>query len=238
MTSLLRRVLHGLRLSISKDYMLQILNNKRINLIFDVGANSGQYARYIFDSGYKGRIISFEPLSSPHGRLLKNSKSNRNWIVSERCAIGEKDGKIKIHIAKNSGSSSALQMLKEHERADPESVYVGIENVKICKLDTIAQKYLNYNERILLKIDVQGYEDRVLKGATKILPKIIGIQVECSLVPLYKGEILFEPMFRKITNYGFELYDFIPGFRDKKTGRLLQVDLLFMKKENIKSRKV
>lgn len=228
MKRLILKILHGLNVNICRDYMLKILNNNNINLILDVGANSGQYASYIFDLGYRGRIISFEPLSCAYEALLKNSRSKPKWLVGEQCALGEINGEIKINVSKNSYSSSFLQTLKKLEDAYPESAYIRSEKVKICKFDSIAHKYLHKNDKTLLKIDVQGYEDRVLKGATKTLPLISGIQLECSLVHLYEGEVLFEKMLQKVTNYGFELYDIVPGIRDK-SGRLLQVDCIFFR---------
>jgi len=82
-----------------------------------------------------------------------------------------------------------------------------------------------------VKIDVQGYEDHVLKGAEGILPKILGIQVELSSVPLYKGQVLFDKVMDYILNAGFELYELVPGLRDRKSGRLYQFDGVFFKKK-------
>lgn len=83
------------------------------------------------------------------------------------------------------------------------------------------------DNNVFLKIDVQGYESQILEGAINILPKIKGIQTELSLVTLYEDQLLFDEMIDYIVRLRFELYDIFPGFRNKQTGRLLQVDAIF-----------
>ena len=86
------------------------------------------------------------------------------------------------------------------------------------------------SNNILLKIDVQGFEREVLKGAEKILPIITAVQLELSLTELYVGETLFDFYIDLFNKMGFVLWDIQPGFRDPKTGRLLQFDGTFIKK--------
>jgi hypothetical protein len=66
----------------------------------------------------------------------------------------------------------------------------------------------------------------------QLLPKVSGLQVELSLVPLYEGQLLFDEMIAMLTGMGFELWSLIPGFVNQKTGRLLQVDGLFSRRDN------
>ena len=54
-----------------------------INLIFDVGANEGQFAKKIIENGYKGKIISFEPLNDPYEKLVLKSSKFENWKVGK-----------------------------------------------------------------------------------------------------------------------------------------------------------
>ena len=208
---------------------LKLLTVHEVDLIFDIGANVGNWAKRIFEIGYDGRIVSFEPLSSAHDQLLESSGSNPDWEVAERCAIGDVDGEIDLNISKNSESSSILPMLKTHLDASPHSGYIGSEKVKIFKLDTIAPQYLKHARAPFLKIDTQGYEEKVLNGALEILPKIKGIQLESSLVPLYEKETLFENMLKKMKILGFALYRISPGFSDYRTGRTLQVNCTFFR---------
>ena len=207
-----------------------LLMYKNIDLVLDVGANTGQYASSIRNLGYKGRIISFEPTASAH-KVLKANKLNIE--VYDKCAIGQIDGNIEINISRNSVSSSILEIKSEHTAAEPTSEYISREKVQILKLDSIIDKNLSWlKSNIYLKIDTQGFEFNVLLGLEKYLRNISVLQIEISLVELYEGQ----PNWKKILEYmeinNFEIWTIIPGFCDPKTGKLLQVDFIFSNKFN------
>lgn len=209
----------------------RIFNHHEIDLVLDVGANIGQYAKSLREIGYTGKIVSFEPLSSAHSKLIAASKKDPLWEIAPRTAIGNRDGDIKINIANNSCSSSALPMLDLHLNAAPESAYIDSEIVALHKLDSIAPRYIDGNAKsIYLKLDVQGFEMQVLEGAAGLLPKIKAVQLELSLVPLYEGEPLFRDMLDKLDQLGYDLYAVVPGFTDMKNGRLLQLDGIFFRR--------
>jgi FkbM family methyltransferase len=205
-----------------------LLDYHNIDLVFDVGANVGQYATFVREIGYSGRIISFEPLSSAYSQLQILSSKDQLWEIAPRTAIGNEESEITINIAANSQSSSVLPMLNTHLIGAPESAYCGSEIVPLRKLDTIGQNYISSDTHaIFLKIDVQGFEKQVLEGGTQILPLVKGIQIELSLVPLYQGQLLFKQMLEIMEKLGYELHLIIPGFTDQTTGRLLQMDGIF-----------
>jgi FkbM family methyltransferase len=202
-----------------------------IDLVLDVGANRGQYAAELRSHGYAGRIVSFEPLAAAHASLTHAARGSACWIVAPRMALGDAEGEIEIHVAGNSLSSSILDMLPAHERAAPGSAYVASETVPLKRLDGVADKFLMGSSRALLKIDTQGYEDRVLTGATRLLDRVTAIQTELSLVPLYAGQLLFDEMRERIEALGFVLFAIFPGYVDEKTGRTLQLDGFFLHRE-------
>ena len=144
-------------------------------------------------------------------------------------AIGEENGEIEIQIAGNSHSSSVLDMLDTHVRAAPDSKYIGKEKVALRTLDSIAPNYMDSNSIAFIKIDTQGYETQVMNGAKKLMSQIVGLQVEISLVPLYKGQCLFDEMLKKLKNDGFELWSISTVFSDPNTAQLLQVDATFFR---------
>lgn len=209
--------------------MKQLIYNK-IDLIFDIGANTGQFSNMIFKLGYSGKIVSFEPLSSAYEILRKKSEKNQNWVIAEQCAIGEEDGEIEMNISKNSISSSALKILNEHVSAAPDSEYIGSEKVKVYKLDSLSNKYIEPEKNLFIKIDTQGFEEKILNGAEGTIMKAKGLLVETSLVPLYEGQALFPQIYDRIIRHGFELYGFQPAFINKDTGRVLQIDTIYFKK--------
>lgn len=203
------------------------LRKFEIDLIFDIGANAGQFASEIRQCGFTGRIVSFEPLSSAHSKLLQASSGDTHWDTHPRCALGDHNGEVEINIAGNSESSSILPMLESHRSAAPESVYQEKEIVSMKMLDDIAGQYLKNACTPFLKIDTQGFEWHVLDGARDTLPHIKGILVELSLIPLYEGQHMWREMIDRLEAEGFTLWSFKPAFFDQKTGRTLQVDGIF-----------
>jgi FkbM family methyltransferase len=206
----------------------RLLRHCGIDLVLDVGANTGQYAAELRAHGYAGRIVSFEPLAAAHAQLSR--AAGAGWEVAPRMAIGDSEGTVTIHLAGNSVSSSILDMLPAHERAAPGSAYVAAETVPLKRLDGVAGGYLGDSRRVLLKIDTQGYEDRVLAGAAGLLDRVAAIQTELSLVPLYAGQLLFDEMRRRIELLGFELFAVFPGYVDERTGQTLQLDGFFLRR--------
>jgi len=206
-----------------------MLKKHNVNLVFDVGANIGQFAKQLRDVGYGGRMVSFEPLSSAYEQLIIASESDDHWQIAPQAAIGSEDGEIEIHLAGNSVSSSVLNMLDTHANAAPGSAYVSSEKVALKRLDTIATGYVEANSVLFIKIDTQGYEDHVLQGAPNLLAKAIGVQLELSLVPLYDGQCLYDEMIAQLKALGFELWSVNPMFFDPETKRLLQVDATFFR---------
>ena len=218
--------------STSTSTRLQCLfSHHKVDLVLDVGANVGAYVSFLRDLGYAGKVVSFEPLSTCYSLLESLSQKDPLWKIAPRAAIGSEDGEIVINISANSYSSSALDMLDSHLSSAPNSGYVGSETVPLKRLDDFAKQYMADDcKSVYLKIDVQGFELQVLEGAKDILPRINGIQLEMSLIPLYEGQILFREMLDKMDQFGYELYAIIPGFTDKVTGRLLQFDGVFFRK--------
>ncbi len=206
----------------------QILHNN-IDMIFDIGANTGQFGDLIYSLGYKGKMVSFEPLNDAYKILIDNCKKHKGWIAAERCGIGEEDGETEINVSGNSISSSILNITKRHTDSAPDSEYIGKKKVKIYKLDTIGDRYSGNSENIFLKIDTQGYEEKVLNGASNFINQVKGLLVETSLVKLYEGQILFKDIYGRITNMGFEMHGIEPAFVDKQSGRILQVDAIFFR---------
>ena len=208
---------------------ISMLRTHNVNLIFDVGANAGQFGVLLREIGFDGKIVSFEPLSDARENLLNIRKNDPLWQIALQTAIGEENGEIEIQIAGNSQSSSVLDMLDTHVRAAPDSKYIGKEKVALRTLDSIAPDYMDSNSIAFIKIDTQGYETQVMNGAKKLMSQIVGLQVEISLVPLYKGQCLFDEMLKKLKNDGFELWSISTVFSDPNTGQLLQVDATFFR---------
>ena len=209
--------------------LVRMLRTNGIDLVLDVGANEGGYAITLREAGYGSRILSFEPLSTAHAKLVAAAARDESWIVAPRIALGDHDGQVTINVAGNSVSSSILPMTARHKAAAPESAYVGSEVIEVQRLDGMRHPFLEDAKTPFLKVDTQGYENQVLAGASTLLPRLRGVQLELSLHQLYGGQKLWREMIATLEGSGFELWALVPGFFDQRSGRMLQCDAIFFR---------
>lgn len=219
---------------ISSEWSLEtrrarILERHEIDLVFDVGANVGQYGHGLRHAGYEGRIVSFEPLAGPFAALERDVADDGGWECV-RVALGGEDGTSRMFVAGNSYSSSLLPMDAAHVVAAPESVTVGTEEVTTARLDSLAPELFADPMGLLLKLDVQGYELEVLRGATSTLARAMVVEVELSLISLYEGQPLYREMIEFLDRAGFDLAVLEPAFSDPQSGHVLQFEAIFVRR--------
>ena len=192
--------------------MARLLAHHGIDMVLDVGANTGGYGLSLREIGFQGDILSFEPLEQAYAELTTAASSDARWHVAPRMAVGSENGEIEINVAGNSVSSSILPMHDAHAQAAPLSRYVGTQQVPLSRLDSVSHPALTPDRATLLKIDTQGYEMPVLLGATTLLPRIRSIQLELSVIPLYEGQALYREMIdwlaEQVLNCGILFRDF------------------------------
>lgn len=215
-----------------RELVLQF-RSYHVDVVFDIGANSGQFATSLRGAAYTGRIVSFEPLSKPFSLLERRAAKDPLWHCRQT-AVGDFDGTISINVAGNAGaSSSVLPMMKTHEEAFPPANYIGTEDVSIQRLSSLLPEFLQPNDTYFLKIDVQGFEKQVLEGGRSTLDDgCAGMQLELSIVPLYEGGMLIHEALDLAHSMGFTLRGLVPGFTDLRNGKVLQVDGMFFRGDN------
>lgn len=209
--------------------LVKMLSHNNVDMVIDIGANQGQYAKLLRRYGYQGRILSFEPLQDAWNDLQSASSDDDNWDIFPRCAIGDSNSFETINVSGNSVSSSILDMLERHSDSAPESAYIRTEQVQVIPLDDALKSVSDLPENIFIKIDTQGYEEKVLDGASASITRAAGLQIELSLVPLYSGQALFQEILDRLTMSGLGIWSIFPGFTEKSTGRMLQCDAILFK---------
>lgn len=202
---------------------IRLIREMGVKTVLDVGANIGQYAAELRSSGYDGMILSFEPLAKPFSELVARSRTDNDW-QAYRLALGDNDGEAVLYVASKLGSSSLLAMRSEHQAGAPEVTMIGTETTRVARLDVLN---LSVQPPAMLKLDVQGYEDRVLAGGAKTLRNVALIECELSLDELYEGQPSFRHMIDLLGDRGFKIIDLDPFFYDKTDGRVLSVDAMF-----------
>jgi FkbM family methyltransferase len=202
-----------------------------VDLVLDVGANIGEFGTELRRFGYDGRIVSMEPLPGPFRQLSAASAGDSLWTCLPY-AIGAERASVEMNVAANRGqSSSILPMLPAHRAAAPDAVYVGVEVVEQFPLDELRAEVAVDGRRVYLKADVQGYEGKVLEGATHLLKEsVVGLQLEVSFVPLYEGGMTFPDALAAAEALGLGLVDVEPVFVDPDSNEWLQADLVFFRR--------
>jgi FkbM family methyltransferase len=207
---------------------VKLLRSEAIDLVLDVGANAGQYAQRLRGAGYEHRIVSFEPLAEAFAELQRAATADPLWEV-RRLALGDQDGNAEIHVSANSWCSSLLEMGERHLQSAPDSAYTGAETVPLARLDSLWDELVRGDERVFLKLDVQGFEMHVLRGVAEHLERLTGVQAELALTKLYEGDPPWREVIDHLEARGFQLAGLEPGFEDPRTGRMLQADGIFLR---------
>lgn len=208
----------------------RIFESAGIRSLIDVGANEGQYGSEIREGGFGGRILSFEPLPDAFARLRTRAQGDPNWMCVQT-AVGDAKETVRFNVSGNSQSSSILPIKDAHTRSAPETAYVSVMDTPIDTLDALAGDFVREGEPLCLKIDVQGYEMRVLRGGSRVVRAAELLELELSLVPLYEGQELYREMMDYLDGLGFELHWIERGFSDLNTGRVLQVETIFRRRQ-------
>lgn len=199
------------------------------DLVLDVGANAGQYGVEIRRGGYAGRIVSFEPASETFARLREATRSDPLWMARQ-LALGAAPGTATLNVAGNEGKSSSFLEQRDVSFGTTATMrYIGAETVEVSTLETVAPDVASENDRIVLKVDVQGLELEVLEGAGSFLDRVQAIETELSLYPMYEDQPDWRRLCDRIEELGFVFFAVDPGYSDPKSGRLVEMDGLFVR---------
>jgi len=203
------------------------LREWKIRTILDIGANVGQFAsqmhRLLPDAG----IYSFEPLEDCYRQLTKTMEGVEAFRAFN-LALGDKSGREQIYRNDFTPSSSLLPMDGQLARSFPFAASVTPLQIEITRLDDLAEE-LALEQPILMKIDVQGMEDKVLLGGENVLAQTSILIVETSFRTLYKGQALFDRIYRLLGDRGFIFMGSEHNIRDPQDGKVLQADSVFIR---------
>ena len=207
------------------------LTSYDIKTILDIGANEGQFARYILKFFPSAQLFCFEPLPHPYKKLENwAAKRPHSKIQTFNIGIGERSEKRSIfYHLDHSPSSSLLPATKKLVKIEKKSFRQERIDVKIETLDGVfADIKKTIQDDILIKLDVQGYEDRVLKGGKLLFERAKAAIVEVNTEQLYKGQAKFEDLLFLLTSYGFHYGGNLEQHYEK-SGKLLFFDAVFFK---------
>lgn len=193
--------------------------------VVDIGANEGQFTRAILQTFPAAKIFAFEPLLAAAREFERHFRAN-DRVRFHRQACGDLAGEAEININTFSQSSSILRLAEYHRSKFPSANEIGKAAVEVVRLDDAIRDY-DFNIPALLKIDVQGYELHVLRGAKETLSRTQYVLVETCFVPMYEEEPAFEEIMKVLNDSGFRFMGPLSVLWDETKGIALQMDALF-----------
>lgn len=179
-----------------------------IDCVFDVGGNRGQYARMLrHDVGYRGLIISFEPVPELAEHMRRQARRDPMWVVEE-VALSDRDGTASYNVMANDEFSSLLNPSEAHTRefVSMNRVLQSI-TVQTERLDTAYSRVQSMHRFTypFLKMDTQGNDTRIIAAAPGATRNFVALQSELSFVPIYGASVDFNAALKLYGDAGFKL---------------------------------
>jgi FkbM family methyltransferase len=193
---------------------------RQIDHIIDVGANEGQFAFMARYAWPNARIDCFEPDPEAFSQLKENHGTD-HLITFYNTALGSESKELLLNLGETSAQNS---LLREHGKNSKGTIIVP---VKI--LDEFYRTIPM--ESVLLKVDVQGYELNVLQGAKHLLSSVCFVLLEISLANLFEEGVEIDVIWNFMKKNGYKYYSVIDQYRDPDSQRVLQMDILFERKD-------
>ncbi|HTT33673.1 MAG TPA: FkbM family methyltransferase [Methylomirabilota bacterium] len=196
-----------------------------IRTVIDVGAHKGEFACAILAVLPSVRIYAFEPLEDCYNILRRKLGANGQAFLA---AVGRRNGELTLWRSSYAKSSSILPMAGLHKVSFPWTAETTPQSVEMKSLDA-CNGHLELDPKVLLKIDVQGYEAEVLRGAPRLLEKVDYVLLEISFRPLYEGQASFAEIHGILQGAGFSYSGNLEQLLSPLDGSLLQADALFLR---------
>jgi len=195
--------------------------------VIDVGANIGQFTVACANLFPGVTIHSFEPQPACVEGLKRNVR-RFSGVRIYSAALGETPGDVGFHVNSHNHSSSILPLGERHRKAFPHALEIETITVPLSTLDREMES-VSLERPVLLKLDVQGFEPQVLRGATETLKRVDYVLLEASFRPMYVGEKTFMDIARMMEDRGFGFLRPVGWLSDPHNEEVLQMDALFVK---------
>jgi FkbM family methyltransferase len=202
----LRRLLASLGYELrhfSRPYSVAaFVRSMGVDLIVYAGANRGQFGNLMRAGGYRGLIVSFEPVPEVCAELRRIAGGDERWVVRE-CALGQDPGRRKLGVSRDSVFSSFKKLAPASDVFGNSPQIIAEHWVAVSTVDKEVLEFPG--EMIFLKLDTQGFDREVLAGAHGTLVRTVGIQIELSSTPLYDDSWAIPEALEFLSRLGFGL---------------------------------
>lgn len=222
------RLERGVASFLAAQHTAMLLRELRVDVLLDVGANRGQFAQQARRQGYRGRIVSFEPVPDLVEVLEREAADDPDWQV-HACALGEEDGTAEIHWSP--GTLSSLLPASDFGRQWNDALDdMAVREIAVRRLDGLWDEVTAGLDapRPFLKMDTQGYDVATFRGAGDRVAQLLGLQSEVAMVPIYDGMPRLLDQLALYEAAGFETTGMFPVNRDRDTLRAIEFDLMMI----------
>jgi len=215
----------------SLAHLRALLQRYQIQTVIDVGANIGQFGMSLRNLGFRGKILSFEPMKQAREKLKKVSDKSPPWKVFAE-ALGSRQEEKILQIFKDDSFSSLYPITESGKKTFGSYVQTeGAQVVKIETLDLLLKKEISTEQgAILLKTDTQGHDLEVLKGGGELLKRANVVMTEASAEVIYEGAPFFAEVLKYLEKNGFEPSGFYPISNRLDTLAMIEFDAFFVRK--------
>jgi FkbM family methyltransferase len=216
-----------------QSHLNKLLSFLKVDCVFDIGANQGQYAKMLRrKAGYEGLILSFEP--NPHDARIarEHAEGDEKWKVIE-LAIAESDGEAQFNVMRSSTFSSlSTPKHDDVELFRDKNEVVETVTVKTERLETVLRRLqAEYGfKRPFLKMDTQGFDVKIVKASADIMRSFVGLQSELAIAKLYTDSVDFREALTEYERCGFSLSAFVPN-NAGHFPRLLETDCVMIRSD-------
>ena len=209
-----------------ETHLRSLLPRLGIDLVLDVGANTGQHATLLRRIGYRGDIISFEPAAAAHQALSRTAAGDPRWHV-EQLGLGAAPATAELHVA----GASVFNSLHTHSAAGLEAFGGSLassatEQVQVLRLDDyLGRRVPDFaSRRVFLKMDTQGHDRHVFEGAGDYRGRFAGLQSEISVIPIYEDVPDYLDMLTLYRGFGYEVTGLYAIHRQRDSSHVIEFD--------------
>lgn len=203
--------------------------NLGVKTVIDIGANTGQFALTINKLLPDALIYSFEPIPKCFDSLKENMRKVSQF-AGFNIGLGDSEGELEFEANEFSPSSSFLPMTDLHKSTYPFAKDKKLVTIKVDTLDHVSQN-INISFPLLVKLDVQGYESKVMIGGEKVIRNASLVIVEVAFERLYQDQPLFDDIYQVLRSWGFSYMGAIEQVYHPDNKNILYADVIFIKKQ-------
>ena len=215
-------------------HTVNLIRQQDIDLVLDVGANEGQFVARLRRQGYRGEVHSFEPVTATFRALQAATAGDNNWHAHQ-LALSEAPGEATINVARSSDLASFLPPSEFGADRYRDIAAATTETVTMSTVsDFLVAEIPDWEERrILLKMDTQGHDLAVFRGAVSALPAIVMLLSELAIEPIYEGMPRYREVLEAYERAGFHLTGIYPISRSVNAS-LIEMDCMLINKRHAK----